>query len=237
MRFDFTDERLLAIVAHPDDAELLCAGTLVRAREDGAAAGVCVLCRGDKGQPAGEPIPNLGDVRRAELQASADVAGLEVFTAEQGDSQLRDDESTRCVLVEIIRKFRPTLILAHAANDYHVDHRTASQLAEIASWQCASNSRPQLGPPLPSPPGLWWMDTVGMHGFQPQFYIDISEQVAIKQQMLACHESQLRRSRDGDFAPLAELMQNQYETRGRQASITAAEAFRCYHAFKRSRAW
>ena len=237
MRISFQDDRLLAVVAHPDDAELLCAGTLARAREDGAAAGVCILCQGDKGQPAGRWIEQLTDVRRAEMQAAADVAGLELFPVGIGDSELKDDEPTRCLLVEVLRRFRPTLILAHADNDYHVDHRTASQLAEIASWQCASHSRPNLGPPLPAPPALWWMDTIGMQGFQPQFYIDISRQVELKDRMLACHASQLSRSADADFTSLPELMRNQYQTRGRQASVAAAEAFRCYHAFKRSRAW
>jgi LmbE family N-acetylglucosaminyl deacetylase len=81
------------------------------------------------------------------------------------------------------------------------------------------------------------MDTIGMQGFQPQFYIDISQQVELKDRMLACHESQLSRSTDRDFTSLPEMMRNQYHTRGRQASVDAAEAFRCYHAFKRSRAW
>ena len=62
MRLDFVGERVLAVVAHPDDAELLCAGTLARANADGATAGICVLCRGDKGQPA-EPIADLPAVQ------------------------------------------------------------------------------------------------------------------------------------------------------------------------------
>ena len=41
MRLNFSDERVLAVVAHPDDAELLCAGTLARARADGAQVGIC----------------------------------------------------------------------------------------------------------------------------------------------------------------------------------------------------
>ena len=61
---------MLAVVAHPDDAELLCAGTLARARDDGAAIAVCVMCRGDKGQPP-RPIPNLPGVRRKEVAAPA----------------------------------------------------------------------------------------------------------------------------------------------------------------------
>ena len=52
MRLDFAGERVMAVVAHPDDAELLCAGTLARGRSEGAAIAICVMCRGEKGQPA-----------------------------------------------------------------------------------------------------------------------------------------------------------------------------------------
>ena len=45
MRLDFAGERVMAVVAHPDDAELLCAGTLARARSEGAAIAICVMCR------------------------------------------------------------------------------------------------------------------------------------------------------------------------------------------------
>jgi hypothetical protein len=57
--------------------------------------------------------------------------------------------------------------------------------------------------------------------------------MAVKRRMLAMHKSQLQRGKDGDFAPLTALMQRQCETRGAQADVAAAEAFRWHHAFKR----
>ena len=74
MKLNFANERLLAVVAHPDDAELLCAGTLARARADGAAIGICVLCQGDKGQPP-KPIPNLAAVGHPKMAAAARLLG------------------------------------------------------------------------------------------------------------------------------------------------------------------
>src|SRR4051812_42329110 len=67
MKLTFSDERVLAVMAHPDDAELLCAGTLARARAEGAAVGVCVMCQGDKGVGAdGQAGAELGQVRKRE---------------------------------------------------------------------------------------------------------------------------------------------------------------------------
>jgi N-acetylglucosamine malate deacetylase 1 len=236
MKLDFANERLLAVVAHPDDAELLCAGTLARARAEGAAIGVCVLCRGDKGQPA-KPIPNLTAVRRREMAAAARVLGAELFCAGVADSTLFDADTTRKTLTTIFRRFRPTLVLAHAPEDYHPDHRAAGALAEAASWLCASRGYKAGAAPLAAAPALWWMDTLTMSGPEPGFFVDVSPYLAIKERMLACHRSQLARGKGKDFAPLADLMRQQACARGSQAGVSAAEAFRAHHAFKRTRAW
>lgn len=236
MKPDFTNERVLAVVAHPDDAELLCAGTLARAKADGAQIAICVLCNGDKGQPS-KPIKNLAAVRRREMTASAKLLGAELFLGGFSDATLVDGQSSRAKVIEILRRFRPSLVLAHSPEDYHTDHRAASVLAEAASWHCASRGHKSKFPAMDSPPALWWMDTINTSGFTPEFFVDISPHAKLKQQMLACHKSQLARGKDGDFSPLSELMELQFRARGMQSGVFAAEAFRAHHAFKRTRAW
>jgi LmbE family N-acetylglucosaminyl deacetylase len=236
MKLSFADERVLAVVAHPDDTELLCAGTLARARGDGAAIAVAVLCRGDKGQPA-RPIENLVAVREKEMQAAARLLGAELFSGGFADGTLADGSESRRVLLEVYRSFRPTLVLAHAAADYHPDHRAASAVAEAVSWFCASHGQPSHLPPVAAQPALWWMDCIALADFAPGFYVDISPHTALKEAMLACHQSQLQRGQDQDFSPLLELMRRHYQTRGLQAGVPAAEAFRAHQAFKRARAW
>ncbi len=236
MKLDFTNERVLAIVAHPDDTELLCAGTLARAKADGAAIGICVLCRGDKGQP-GKVIRNLAAVRRKEMTAAAKLLGADLLTGEFSDGELFDTKESRLRVVELVRRFQPTLMLAHAPEDYHPDHKAASALAEAASWFCASRGHKTKSRPLIAPPSVWFMDTVNMQGFTPGFYVDVSAHIALKERMLACHRSQLLRGDDGDFSPLLDLMRRQSLTRGAQAGVLAAEAFRIHDAFKRSCAW
>jgi LmbE family N-acetylglucosaminyl deacetylase len=236
MRLDFSNERILAVVAHPDDAEYLCAGTLARAKGDGAAMGICVLCRGDKGQPD-PPIDDLGSVRREEMAAAAKLLGAELLWAGFGDGELADGVEARKQLVELYRQFEPTLVLAHSADDYHADHRAASSLAEAASWFATSAGHKTASEPLGAQPAVWWMDTVNMTGFAPHFYVDISEHVELKRRMLGCHRSQLVRGSGGDFSPLEEQMVRQSRARGSQAGVEAAEAFRLHHAWKRLRAW
>ena len=236
MRLNFANERVMAVVAHPDDAEVLCAGTLARAKADAAAIGVCVLCRGDKGQSS-QPVKNLGEVRREEMSAAAELLGAELFWGGFGDGELVDGPLERKTLNELYRHFRPTLILAHSIDDYHCDHRAAGALAEAVSWFCTSAGHKTGGAPLESQPALWWMDVVGMNGFTPGFFVDVSEYVELKRSMLACHKSQLARGGDGGFMPLEQQMLRQCQTRGDQSGVTAAEAFRTHTAWKRAGAW
>lgn len=236
MKLDFTNERVLAVVAHPDDAELLCAGTLARAKVDGAAIGICVLCQGDKGQP-NKRIRNLATVRRKEMAAATKLLSAELLMGGFPDGELFDTKESRLRVVELVRRFRPTLLLAHAPEDYHPDHKAASALAEAASWFAASRGHKTKSGPLAAPPALWFMDTVNLQGFTPGFYVDVSAHLALKERMLACHRSQLARGQDGDFSPLQDLLRRQSLARGAQAGVLAAEAFRIHNTFKRVRAW
>jgi LmbE family N-acetylglucosaminyl deacetylase len=234
VRLDFSEERILAVVAHPDDAEILCAGTLARALQDGASIGIAVLCKGDRGQPE-EPIPELADVRREEMTVASKLLGAQLFFGDVSDGTLIDEVGVRLELTEVFRKFESTLVLAHDPADYHPDHRAASQIAQAASWYCASRGHETPSPPTPGPPALWFMDTVEMLDFDPGFYIDVSEHIDLKRAMLGCHESQLLRGED--LPPLAQTMELQARARGMQAAVEHAEAFRIAPMTKRIRAW
>jgi LmbE family N-acetylglucosaminyl deacetylase len=236
MRFDFSQERVLAVVAHPDDAELLCAGTLARARDDGAAIGVAVLCQGDKGQPR-DPVDNLVALRLSEMTASADSLGATLLRGEIPDGELVDTLEHRRVVVELLREFRPTLVLAHSPADYHADHRAAAALTESGSWFAASTGHTSNHAPLEHPPALWRMDTISMLNFEPDFFVDVSKYAELKQELLACHGSQIMRGDDENFSPLEDLMQLQMTARGQQSGVKAAEAFQIHRAWKRAQAW
>ena len=236
MRLDFTHERVLAVVAHPDDAELLCAGTLARANRDGAETAICVLCAGDKGQPA-DSIENLTEIRKEEMTAAAKLLGASLFFGGVPDGTLLDVPEQRRQLIEIMRQFRPTLVLAHYTKDYHADHRAAGALAEAATWFCTSVGHVTPTLALAVQPALWWMDTVDMNDFQPSFYVDVGDYVELKRRMIVCHKSQLSRKDDKSFSSLEEQIAWQCHARGRQAGVAAAEAFQIHRAWKRVRAW
>jgi LmbE family N-acetylglucosaminyl deacetylase len=131
------------------------------------------------------------------------------------------------------REFKPTLIITHSLEDYHPDHRAASQIAEAASWFAGSRGHVTDSPAMTTQPAVWFADTLNMSSFEPEIYIDVSAHLELKKKMLSAHKSQLSRGKDGDFAPLMDVMLRQCQTRGAQAGVAAAEAFRAHHAFKR----
>ena len=232
MRIDFAGERVLAVVAHPDDAELLCAGTLARAKADGAVVGVLVLCRGDKGQP-NPPLDDLAAEREREMSTSSALLGADLLLGGYSDGELFDDVPARRVVIERFRIFRPTLVLGHSTSDYHPDHRAAGALAESAAWFAASTGWTTESPRLERPPALWWMDTVTGAGFEPAIYVDVSAELELKRLMLRCHATQMARRADGAFAPLEELLVARARQRGLECGVSAAEAFRPAAVWKR----
>ena len=137
------------------------------------------------------------------MKAAAELLGAELFFGKVPDGDLADTPAQRRIVLEVYRRFQPSLVLAHAAGDYHADHRAAARVGGggVVVLRLPRATRPGR-PPLRGQPALWWMDTVNMSGFEPGFYIDITPHVELKRQMLACHRSQVERGGRGRFLAL-----------------------------------
>ncbi|OEK04474.1 bacillithiol biosynthesis deacetylase BshB1 [Roseivirga misakiensis] len=120
---------ILALAAHPDDVELSCAGTLVKAVRDGKKAGIVDFTKGELGT-RGTP-----ELRMKEAAASAEILGL---SARENlgfrDGFFVNDEAHQLEVVKMIRKYRPDIVLANAIDDRHPDHGKASQLSRQACF-------------------------------------------------------------------------------------------------------
>ena len=175
---------LLAIMAHPDDAELLCGGSLSKTAAQGNRVGVLDLTRGE--------AASLGSVetRAEEAARSAEVLGLAIRrNAGLRDSGLINDDASRSVVVGLIRELRPRVIVTHWLEGRHPDHRVAAQLAYDASF--LSSLKKYDAPGDAHRPDkvvhclLFREDAPG-----PSFVVDITEHVETKMAALACFESQ-----------------------------------------------
>lgn len=186
----------LAVLAHPDDAEFLCAGTLARlAAEHGWAVHVATLTAGDCGS-AEHTADQIARIRRDEGATAAARIGAAYHCLGERDLLVFHDEPTLRKVTRLLREVAPALVLTHAPSDYHIDHEATSRLARAAAFAApVPLFDPGPLPPLPHIPHLYYCDPVeGTDSFGDPVpattVIDISPQIDLKTAMLACHASQ-----------------------------------------------
>jgi len=217
---------VLAIGCHPDDIEVACAGTLARYVKEGHKVIVCHVANGNLGHAIIQP-DELREMRREEARSAGALAGIEVITTDVGDLKVYPDEEQRNKVVEVIRYAMPDVIITHSPNDYMPDHTAVSKLAFDASF-AASCPHYLNGVAAPVTP-LYYMDTLAGVGFQPTEYVDITDTIDLKLEMLECHVSQMKWMRDHDHIDFAEFVKSCARFRGLQCGVQYAEAFtQCY---------
>lgn len=197
----YVPESAMAIVAHPDDIEFSCVGTL--ARWAGAGARICyVLCTsGDVGiAEPGMTRRRAAQIREAESTEAARIAGVkEVVFLREPDGMLQPTLDLRKKLVREIRRFRPEVVLCSdptvvwAGDNYinHPDHRAAGAAALDAVFPAAG--QPNLFEEL---------EEEGLQAFKPRKiyvtgwhqtdqYVNITETIDVKVAALRAHASQM----------------------------------------------
>ena len=224
--------RVLAVGCHPDDLEILCAGTLARYAGAGHAVVMAVVANGDKGHFE-IPSDELARIREKEFRASAAVIGAETIQVGIPDGQVYADHETRSKLVEVVRQARPDLVITHDPNDYFGDHTAVSHLVCDASYLAAAPLLKGKQPATRSVPPVFFMDTVMGVRFDPEQYVDISDTVETKLKMLAKHESQLTWLREHDGVDILENVRTAARFRGLQCGVEYAEAFRTHAVWGR----
>jgi LmbE family N-acetylglucosaminyl deacetylase len=221
--------RILVIVAHPDDAEFGCAGSVARWVADGSDVFYCLFTSGNRGSddPAMTP-EHLATVREAEQRAAARVLGVkDVVFLRHPDGELEDTREARREVVREIRRFRPDRIVTQnpfpSLNPYsgHRDHRHAGRLALDAVYPYARDRMhfPELLAEGFQPHKVREVYLMG-HA-EPDVVLDITETMDRKLEALRCHASQLR-----DFAGAEGRVRERAADLGKPHGYTYAEAFR-----------
>ncbi len=165
--------RILAIGAHPDDLEIYCWGSLCAWGAMGADLTLAVATDGAGG--GREPGPALAARREAEARTAARTLGAEPRFLGFPDGRLAADAEVVGALAALAREVVPDLLVTHAPNDYHADHRALS----AAVGQAAGFAVPVL-----------WMDTLNGTGFVPTHWVDVTPHWDAKLAAIRCHASQ-----------------------------------------------
>ena len=229
---DDRPERLLVIVAHPDDADFGAAATVAKWVGQGTVARLVCCTSGDAGadDPRTDPL-DLARRREEEQRAAARVVGYEgVDFLHRPDGALDNDLALREQLVRIIRQFKPdavmsmdpTVVIHERGWIQHVDHRMAAMAAIDAVYPAARNA--MAFPNLAIDEGLepYAVNTIYLFFTdKPNVWVDVSDTIDTKIAALHEHVSQIREPEGFD-----ERLRGWSRESGSQIGVAAAEGFR-----------
>jgi LmbE family N-acetylglucosaminyl deacetylase len=225
------NKTVLSFLCHPDDAELMCAGTLALLKAKGWDIHIATMTPGDCGSTT-HSREEISRIRRVESANASAVLGGNYHCNELEDVFVMYDKPSLLRTIGIIRKVRPTIVFTASPQDYFVDHENTSKLVRTACFSCGI---PNVETPSVQAydfvPYLYYVDPCWTDMFgneiQPSVYVDISSVIKIKEQMLCCHESQrswLKAHHGMD--EYVDSMKRHAQKRGKKIKCQYAEGFR-----------
>ena len=175
---------VLAIGPHPDDVELGCGGTLALAARQGRRVGILHLTRGERGT-RGTPEQRLAEAE----QAAAALGAVELAFLDCGDGALRHGEPEEEALIEVLRTWRPELVLGPPRHDRHPDHERGHGLVAAAAFYSGLQARGSRAMAAHRPAAVF--SYMQHHTFVPSFVVDVTAAWEAKMAALAAYRSQL----------------------------------------------
>lgn len=228
--------KVLAFMAHPDDVEFSCAGTVIRLRQEAdCRVAIATATSGDCGSVSNRP-DEIARIRHQEALNSARLLDAEYYCAGLKDGLVMYDEPSLQRFTEIVRQAAPDIVITQPPMDYMIDHENTGRLVRSA---CFIAGAPNFltydqnpSPPLPRVPNLYYCDSSegkDIYGqpVAPQFVVDVTDVMPLKEQMLASHVSQrewLRAHHHMD--EYLESMKRRDAERGKLIHRPYAEGFR-----------
>jgi LmbE family N-acetylglucosaminyl deacetylase len=241
---DVRGRRVLAIGAHPDDVEIMCAGTVLCLRDLGCQVHVASLTLGDCGSSEHAP-EEIRKIRWREAEAACARIGATYHTGGFDDFSIFLDDTASRRVAALLRESDPFIVITHPPRDYLLDHEHTSVLVRNA---CFTAPAPNYDtrhfgnrPAIARIPYLYYAHPVGGSDIfgqpvQPQFYVDVSAMFQQKLDMLACHESQRAwlRAHHG-IDEYLEIVNRWSEELGRRASVIASRSVLHAEAYQQHR--
>lgn len=202
-------KKCLAIGAHPDDPESMCAGTMLKLKEQGCEVVSVYLTQGEGGI-FGLSQSEARDIRHAEAIKACEVMGVRPIFLTQIDGCTEVNSERYAEMLALIEQEKPDIVITHWPIDTHRDHRNCSVLVYDA-WMQTNHSF-----------DLYYVEVMSGYqtqNFTPTSYVDITSVRDKKLEAYLCHESQNLEGNIAKFHDPMEMM------RGLEYQCQYAEAF------------
>ena len=222
---------ILAIVAHPDDAEIGCGGTLLLHAKQKQSVGVVTLTQGELG--------TRGNAQLRIKEAAAAAAILQLSVNEHlslPDGFVLDSPENRLRIVEVIRKYTPRIVLTNPKHDRHPDHVAVAHLVAHAVFLAGLpklKSYNQAVEQAPYRPKALY-SFIQFYYNQPHFIVDISSVWNDKLLALQAYQSQFYSTKPSlepqtfiSTSAYWEFIEARAKTLGFQIGVAYGEGFTC----------
>src|SRR5919198_326819 len=220
-------QRVLVVMAHPDDAEFGAGGTIAKMAKEGRAVTYVVVTNGNKGSSDRTmTAERLARIRETEQRNAARTLGVEhVEFLGYEDGEVEDTRQLRLDVTRQIRRWRPELIITQNPNrtlnlyGSHRDHRITAGVVLDCVYPLARDHMafPEL---MPEYEPHHVREVHLMQWDEADLVVDISEVMDLKLKALACHQSQF-----ADFAAVEARVRERAAQLGKSKQYAFAEAF------------
>jgi LmbE family N-acetylglucosaminyl deacetylase len=184
----------IGFFAHPDDAELMCAGTLALLKEAGWSIHIVTMTPGDKGT-AELSKKEISSIRKKEAGDSCKIIDATYHCLEFEDLYIVYDRDSVNRTTEMLRRIKPSVVFTASPDDYMQDHEITASIVQAACFAAGVKNMDVETPHFEPIPYLFYCDP--MEGTDkmgspivPSFLVDITSVIDTKEKMLVCHASQ-----------------------------------------------
>ncbi len=216
---------ILAFAAHPDDVECAAAGVLLKHIAMGRTVAIVDLTAGEMG--------SYGTVEERKNEAAAAATMMGIKQREQlnlPDGGIENNEANRILIIEMIRKYRPSVVLANAIHDRHPDHANAAKLVADAAFLSGLKNKKTIYNNIEQE---GWRPQAVYHYIQdyfikPDFVIDVTKEMDKKMEVILSFKSQFVEPEDAQpnsITGLLEQIKNMNSIYGRPVNANYAEGF------------
>lgn len=190
---------VLAVMAHPDDIEILCAGTLILLKRAGWDVHLATMTAGDLGSMRHSRAA-IAKIRRKEAAASARLLGADYTCLGFDDLTVAYSPGSKRVVTGLLRAVAPQLLILHSPDCYMADHTESARIAReaafastIPNWKASFRGRPVKA--CTTMPAILYADPIDQvdalgRRVPAHYVVDITSALALKEKMLAAHDSQ-----------------------------------------------
>lgn len=182
---------VLLIGAHPDDAELTCAGSIIKLTREGKKVVVVDCTRGELGS-RGTP-----EIREKEARRATEILGVRNrLNLGMQDGNIEVSKENILKIIEVIRRFRPNIIITHPHFERHPDHEAVNALVRNALFKAGlvkieTRYEGEIQKVYRTKKVFYFLQSYEFPNGRPSFYVDVSDVYEEKIRAVTAFSSQV----------------------------------------------